>query len=713
METIKARVERVVYHNDETGFCVLIVKPTAGKCVTLKCSIPDISIGTDLIATGEWVNDPKYGHQFSAEKVERSLPTTMKGIVRYLTSGYINGVGLVTARKLVTAFGSRLWHVLNHEPKRLYEVEGIRKNQIDNLIDSWRAHREYNEIMVYLQKYEVGPGTAMKIARKYGKDTIKTVNENPYILADEVDGIGFKRADTIALGIGYAPDGEHRIRAGILFCMRDRAASRGDVFQWEGELIKDVAAMLSVPQEKVAARIAPMVDSKDIIDNERAIYLPEMFSAECGVAKGLVRVCNAKCGEIAVPYDLGRDKGIVYDEVQMDAIRVAMRSKVMVLTGGPGTGKTTTTNGIIDAFSRAGLRILLAAPTGRAAKRMNEATGRAARTIHRTLGFAPLTGKFIHDRSLPFTEDALIVDEVSMIDTELMSFLLAAIPDSMRLVLVGDVDQLPSVGPGKVLRDVIESGVVPVVRLTRIFRQAQTSRIVSNAHRINQGLMPEIDNTGKSDFFVLQEEDPERVEALVQDLVTRRLPAGYNVSPSDIQVLTPMRKSNNGVVRLNDGLQGILNPIGDEVRFGKTIFRAGDRVMQIKNNYKKGVFNGDMGYISGIDSGIVIVDFGGGDVVEYKKTELKELQLSYATTIHKSQGSEYPVVVIPLTTQFAIMLQRNLIYTAVTRAKKVCVIVGQKKALSMAVRNKTIQKRNTLLKERLISENKKSCPRMY
>lgn len=711
-QTIKARVEKVRYRNDDNGFTILTVR-TGREVLALKCnSATDITEGVSLKAEGDFENDPKYGKEFIADNIEVELPTTARGIMRYLTSGFIEGIGIVTAHKLVNIYGSHLWDILNTCPERLYEVSGVRKKQIDKLISSWKLQKENNEAMIFLQKYEVGPNTAMKIIRKYRKDTIQTVKDNPYILADEVDGIGFKRADAIALNMGYAADGEHRIHAGILFDLRDRAASKGDMFVWEKDLIKDVEKILSIPQEKIYAQLTPLLNDKRIIDNEKAIYLPNHFSHECNVAKDLVRINKSKCKEISIPDDLGKDKGITYDEIQLDAIRVAMRSKVMVLTGGPGTGKTTTTNGIIDAWSRAGLKILLAAPTGRAAKRMNEATGRKAKTIHRTLGFGldPDTDGFMYCRENQFKEDALIVDEASMIDTELMSYLLAAVPNKMRLVLVGDVDQLPSVGPGNVLRDIIESKAIPVVRLTHIFRQAQTSKIITNAHRINQGIMPEIANNKQSDFFVLTEEDPIKVESLITDLVTHRLPKGYNVSPSDIQVLTPMRKSNNGVYQLNTDLQSFLNPIGVEMKFGKTIFRTGDRVMQIRNDYQKRVFNGDMGYIASIDTdmNIVSVDFGGGGLVEYKKSELKDLQLSYATTIHKSQGSEYPVVVIPLTTQFAIMLQRNLIYTAVTRAKKVCVIVGQKKALSMAVRNKIIQKRNTLLKERLISEDNKA-----
>jgi exodeoxyribonuclease V alpha subunit len=712
-ETIKARVSRVRFRNDQTGFTVLSAR-IGVKTIPVKCtSIADITEGMLVTATGVFCKDPKYGDEFVAETIIAEPPTTTQGIIRYLTSGFIKGVGATTARKLAARFGPMLWDVLNDNPDMLFQVEGVRKKQIRKLIASWNLQKENNEAMVFLQKFGVGPSTAMRIIKEYGKDTITTVKENPYILAEDVDGIGFKRADSIALNMGYAPDGEHRLKAGILFDIKDKSSAKGDMFQWEKDLLKDTSKLLSVPSEKIKAQKDALVEDGTVIDNDGAVYLPSRFSHECSVAKDIIRLSKAACKEISVPDDLGKDKGINYDDVQLDAIRVAMKSKVMVLTGGPGTGKTTTTNGIIDAWSRAGLKILLAAPTGRAAKRMKEATGRDAKTIHRTLGWGGVTdtGESVldHNRDMPFDEDALIVDEASMIDTELMSYLLAAVPNKMRLVLVGDVDQLPSVGPGNVLRDIIDSGVVPVVRLTRIFRQAMDSKIITNAHKVNEGKMPEIANNRQSDFFVLSENDPIMVESLVADLVARRLPAGYKVSPSDIQVLTPMRRSNNGVSNLNADLQARLNPQGKEIIFGDTIYRAGDRVIQTRNDYDKNVFNGDTGYIVSVDteSMTLLVDFGLEEPVEYGRGDLINLQLSYATTIHKSQGSEYPIVVIPLTTQFAIMLQRNLIYTAITRAKKVCIIVGQKKALVMAVRNKTIQKRNTLLKERLISEDKK------
>lgn len=711
-ETIKGSVERIVYRDDESGFTIFSIKQEDGDVIKAQCSLPDIAftVGSMVTAYGAWENHSKYGQQFAASAVEPDLPTTTKGIVKYLTSNYISGVGAKSAKKLADAFGDKLWDILNVNRDELYTVKGIKKTQIDKLIKSWDLQRKNNEAMVFLQKFGVGPKTAMKIIKKYDKSAIEVVKANPYILADEVDGIGFKRADAIALDMDYAKDGVERIRAGLSFYIRDRASSAGDMFQYEDGLVKEVSKLLDVDSHKVESVLNSEISSKTLINDHHGIFLPSMHDYEANVAKALVRLLKSPCEQISVQDNLGGGK-IEYDDVQMDAIRKAMESKVMVLTGGPGTGKTTTTNGVIKSWEKSKLKILLAAPTGRAAKRMGEATGKDASTIHRLLEYTvneDFQG-FARNASNPLEGDALIVDEASMIDTELMFHLLAAVPQRMRLVLVGDVDQLPSVGPGNVLRDIIDSGVIPVVRLTRIFRQAQTSKIVTNAHRINQGRMPEIDNTAKSDFFVLPIEDAAVVEKVVRDLVTRRLPLGYGVSPSDIQVLSPMRKSNNGVIQLNFDLQYALNPTNDGISFGRTTFRVADRVMQTRNDYQKHVFNGDTGYITSVDpdTGTLLVDFGDGIPVEYEKNDLLNLQLSYATTIHKSQGSEYPVVVIPLTTQFAIMLQRNLLYTAVTRAKKVCVIVGQKKALSMAVRNKSIQKRNTMLKERLVKENEK------
>lgn len=710
-ETVKGCVERIVYRDEESGFTILSIKP--GKdddIVKVQCALLDIAFteGSMVTAYGAWENHPKYGQQFAAIAVEPDLPTTTKGIVKYLASDYISGVGAKSAKKLADAFGNKLWDILNDDKEKLYTVKGLKRSQIDKLVKSWDLQRRNNEAMVFLQKFGVGPKTAMKIIRKYGDGTISAVKGNPYILADEVDGIGFKRADAIAQGMGYAKDGADRILAGLLFYIRDRAASAGDMFQYEDELVKEAVKLLGVGSSKVESVLSSAISSKTLINDHHGVFLPLMHNYEAWVSKSLVRLLKSPCGQISVPDNLGGGK-IKYDDVQMDAIRMAMESKVMVLTGGPGTGKTTTTNGIIRAWEKSKLKILLAAPTGRAAKRMGEATGKDASTIHRLLEFTVSEDSqgFARNASNPLEGDALIVDEASMIDTELMFHLLTAIPPRMRLILVGDVDQLPSVGPGNVLRDIIDSGVIPVVRLTRIFRQAQTSRIVTNAHRINQGKMPEIDNTAKSDFFVLPVEDASVVEKVVCDLVVRRLPSGYGVSPSDIQVLSPMRKSNNGVMRLNADLQFALNPNTDGISFGRTVFRVNDRVMQTRNDYQKHVFNGDTGYVVEVDSDAetLLVDFGSGTTVEYEKNDLRNLQLSYATTIHKSQGSEYPVVVIPLTTQFAIMLQRNLLYTAVTRAKKVCVVVGQKKALSMAVRNKSIQRRNTMLKERIIMES--------
>lgn len=705
---IRCRVRRIRFYNPENGYCILIARTdNSTKDFSLICNTTDPYEGTVYDATGEWFEDKKWGKEFKAVSVLPTVPSTIDGIRKFLGSGMIDGIGKEYASRIVRKFGASTMEVMDKNIDLLRTVEGIGHVRMERIKKSWKENQAIKDIMVYLQSIGVSASYSVRIYKKYGKNSIAKVQENPYVLVDDIDGIGFVKADTVALNMGYDVRGEHRIKAGIEYTLKE-AKANGHCYLKFDSLVKDTAKTLKVEDSLIAPQINDLVLKDELKNDEGAIYLPSMFFAETVTAKKLVWLLKSKTKKIEVSKDLGKNEGITYDEVQMDAIRMAMDSKVMVMTGGPGTGKTTTTKGIISAWKAAGLDILLAAPTGRAAKRMTEATGMESKTIHRLLEFNPETGGFMHDEKTPLKGDALIVDEASMIDIELMKSLVSACPQNMRLVLVGDVDQLPSVGAGNVLRDIIKSGVIPVVRLTRIFRQAQTSRIITNAHLINEGKMPVSDNSEKSDFFLISEENNDIITQKIINLVTKRLPAYYHVDPSEIQVLSPMKRSNNGVQNLNVKLQEAINPIGVEYKYGSTIFRVGDKVMQIVNDYDMGVFNGDMGVIDRIDTeeGLVFVDFG-DSIVKYKKNKLKNLVLSYATTIHKSQGSEYKVVVMPITSQFYLMLQRNLIYTGVTRAKKACVIIGQKKALAMAVRNKSIQKRNTLLKERLISENKK------
>ena len=758
MEKIRCVVERITYQNEENGWSVLRVSVKGYKdLVTLVGNFCDIKVGATLMVEGEWRVDPKFGKQIKAESWTEEMPSSIVGIEKYLGSGLIKGIGPVYAKKIVAKFGEETLQVIEEDIQRLGEVDGIGKKRIDLIAKSWEKQKDIKDIMIFLQGNGVSSAYATKIYKTYGKESIQKVQENPYRLADDIWGIGFKTADSIAKNMGYADNDIRRCKSGIIYSL-NQLANEGHVFALREQLIKDTNERLGLSQdpattseqkaipgvllEQMVAEPAPQmrppveqaleemissddlkvertipskdsmeaISSKDSMEEEESIYLPPFYFSEIGVAKKLLELNASQTGgnlfesqgkgkvDMAA---IEKQSGIQYDEVQRAAITMAAESKVMVLTGGPGTGKTTTTQGIIAAWKTAGLSILLAAPTGRAAKRMSEATGMEAKTIHRLLEFNPADG-FKHNEENPLEGDALIVDECSMIDIILMYNLLKAIPSTMRLVLVGDIDQLPSVGAGNVLHDIIESGVIPVTRLTRIFRQAQSSRIVMNAHAINRGCFPDISNGKETDFFFIRCEEPKDAVPQIVNLVKNRLPKAYGRPVSDVQVLTPMRRSYCGSDNLNIELQRALNPMGMGLMYGGTTYRTGDRVMQIRNNYDKDVYNGDIGCIMDVDAeeGELLVSFGEKEVT-YEKSELDELMLAYATTIHKSQGSEYPIVVIPVFYSFFTLLQRNLIYTAITRAKKICVLIGQVKALGYAVRNLTVEQRNTKLKERL------------
>lgn len=703
-------VDKVIWKNGEGTFFIVAVSSKNPKGdFTIKTTYPFMTEGGIYDMEGEWAKDRKYGLQFTAKNVSQASPDTEGGMERYLANN-IDGVGKKTAHLIVSAFGINTKSVLDNSPKKLYEVRTLRKSTADKIIKSWEEHKEVNTLYTYLSSIHVDGGNAKKIYEKYGNKSIEKIKENPYCLTN-VEGVGFTTADNVAKELGIRTDNPFRIRSGIIYTLEDNSVSGGNVYETRKELTDSAVKLLNISDEtKIATEIDYLVDNGLVIQESKAIYSPKLYEAECETADRIINLLKQPMDEIKVSDQLGKSEGIEYDQVQMDAIKMAMKSKVMVLTGGPGTGKTTTTKGIISAWKEAKLDIILAAPTGRAAKRLSEATGMEASTIHRLLGYKGKT--FEHDDNNPIEGDALIVDESSMIDIELMRSLLRAIPDNMRIILVGDVDQLPSVGPGNVLRDIIESGVVPVVKLTRIFRQAQNSRIITNAHLIDEGKPIVYDNNKNSDFFFLEQEDNEKIAETIIEMVTSRLPSFTGVKPVDIQVLSPMKKSSNGVLALNKLLQAAINPAGPELQFGSTTFRIGDKVMQIKNDYDNDVFNGDMGFVVNVDNeeGTIYVDFGKKAPVEYTKKELPYLSLAYACTIHKSQGSEYPIVVMPFTMQFYIMLQRNLLYTGVTRAKKVCVLIGDKKAVNAAIRNGKTAKRNTMLKERMRKNFKEVKP---
>lgn len=750
MIKIRCVVEHITYQNPENGYSVMKVKVKSyNDLVTLVGNLLDVPVGSVLLCEGDWKVDKRYGNQFVAETWEEVMPATLYGIEKYLGSGLVKGIGPKYAQLIVGKFGLETIEVIESDIERLHEVPGIGKKRVEKIRESWQKQKEIKNVMLFLQSYGVSTAYAAKIFRQYGKESIEKVKENPYRLADDIWGIGFKTADSIANKMGYEKNDLRRCRSGILYTL-SQLSNEGHVYANEEQLVTWAKELLEADEEPINQAMADMIATKDIILDQEAIYLPPFYHAECGSADRLLALLehsensamktatgeqgenvlthnsandatllstpSATTSEIHTPvgqsdkkvtkdlFDnvaVTKNNKIEYDEIQLAAIRQAMISKVMVLTGGPGTGKTTTTQGIIASLQTTGMKILLAAPTGRAAKRMSEATGMEAKTIHRLLEFNPKDG-YKRNNENPLDGDALIVDECSMIDILLMYNLLKAIPTHMRLILVGDVDQLPSVGAGNVLRDIIDSGQIPVVRLTRIFRQAQSSRIVMNAHAVNQGRYPDTSNGKDSDFFFMPVEDAEQVSGTIVRLVKDRLPKAYNMPVANIQVLTPMQRGGVGATHLNIALQEALNTSKVGINRGGFSFKKGDRVMQIRNNYDKEVFNGDLGYVEEVDmeERTLIADFD-GKVVEYEASELDELTLAYATTIHKSQGSEYPIVIMPVLMSHYVMLQRNLIYTGITRAKKICIIVGTAKALAYAIRNMTVLKRNTKLKERL------------
>lgn len=702
---LRCVVERITYQNPENGYSVLKVKVKGyNDLVTLVGNLLEVPVGSVLLCRGEWKVDKRYGSQFVAATWEETMPATVYGIEKYLGSGLVKGIGPRFARAIVQRFGTETIDIIETEIERLYEVPNIGRKRVAKIRESWEKQKDIKNVMLFLQGYGVSTAYAAKIYREYGKESIDKVRENPYRLADDIWGIGFKTADGIAAKMGYGKEDPRRCRSGILYTL-GQLSDEGHVYAGEEQLVKTAGQLLEAGETAIRDTLAGMLQAEDLILDKDAIYLPPFYHAECGTSRRLRDLAQSTGRSLFDglfdPSSLTAETGIEYDEVQLAAIRQAVTSKVMVLTGGPGTGKTTTTQGIIAALKKAGLRVLLAAPTGRAAKRMSEATGMEAKTIHRLLEYNPQDGYKRNDEN-PLEGDALIVDECSMIDILLMNNLLKAVPVGMRLVFVGDIDQLPSVGAGNVLRDIIDSQRIPVVRLVRIFRQAQKSRIVMNAHTINQGRFPDTSNGRDTDFFFMREDDPERAAETIVRLVKERLPRAYRESPDRIQVLTPMQRGVVGAANLNLLLQQALNPSGPSLNRGGYTYRQGDRVMQQRNNYDKDVFNGDLGYIREVDTEerTLKVDFD-GKWVEYDVTELDELTLAYATTIHKAQGSEYPIVVMPVLMTHFVMLQRNLIYTGITRAKKICVLIGATKALAYAVRNVSVLKRNTSLRERL------------
>ena len=732
MDHLRCVVERITYQNPETGYSVIRCRARGySDLVTVVGLMPETHVGAVLSLEGAWKVDPKYGRQFTAEKFEETLPATVFGIEKYLGSGLIKGIGPKFAKKIVQQFGKDTLDIIEENPDSLIEVPGIGRLRVERIKESWAEQKEIKNIMLFLQSHDVSTAHATKIYKTYGNQSIEIVKENPYRLADDIWGIGFRTADIIAGKMGFGEERFARLRSGIMYALNQLAdeghcyGTREQVLTAAGELLKVDEALLvmtldemmrqwdvivekaKVPVDETADDVSHgPVDEMAETQMEEAIYLQPFFFSEMGTAKRLDAVLHGMRSFRIQPEGLleriGKKTGMQYDDIQQQAILAAVRNKVLVLTGGPGTGKTTTTLGIIAAYREAGARIILAAPTGRAAKRLSETTGMEAKTIHRLLEVRPPNG-YQRNEENPLEGDVLIVDECSMIDIVLMYNLLKAVPDDMTLILVGDVDQLPSVGAGNVLSDIIASGCIPVVKLERVFRQAQGSRIIMNAHRINKGQAIDIRGGRNADFFFAAQETPEEAADLIVKYVAENLPRYYHADPiRDIQVLTPMQRGLVGAVNLNQRLQDTLNRTRIFLRRGGTEYRIHDKVMQIRNDYNKEVYNGDIGFISSVDMDEreLTVNFEGRDVT-YDATELDELVLAYACTIHKSQGSEYPIVVMPFMMTHYIMLQRNLLYTGVTRAKKILVLVGEKKAVSTAINNNKAVGRNTRLKERI------------
>lgn len=708
MEYLSGVVERITFINEENGFCVIKIKSKGfSELVTVVGNMASVNVGAVVSLKGEWKYDSKYGKQFCVYSYKETMPATIAGIEKYLGSGLIKGIGPVNAKRIVKVFGEDTIRVIEDEPERLIEVDGIGPKRIEMIRKAWQDQKEIKNVMLFLQSHGVSTAYAVKIFKTYGSDSIEIVKDNPYRLADDIWGIGFKTADRIAQAMGYDRESYQRIRSGIIYVLNE-FANDGHCFARRTDLIKRSSEILEIGEEDIESAIKNMLEDKTVImEYDDAIYLPPFYHSEVGVARRIAEIVRTKSKYCSynpseVIQSIQEECRIQYDDVQVEAIKKAITSKFMVLTGGPGTGKTTTTMAIIKVFEKLKANVMLAAPTGRAAKRMSEATGRNAQTVHRLLKYSPLEG-YKNNEENPLDCDVLIIDETSMIDIILMYNLLKAVSNDTVVILVGDVDQLPSVGPGNVLKDIIDSGAVTVVKLNRIFRQAMGSAIIMNAHKINHGEFPVLKGGKNSDFFFIEEEDPEKIVELVRQLCKERLPKYYGVDPvNQIQVLCPMLKGAVGAHNLNAVLQEALNPSDISVKYGGIFYKVNDKVMQIKNNYDKNVFNGDIGRITNIDRGekVVYIKFDENEV-EYDVTELDEVALAYAITVHKSQGSEYSIVIAPFTMQHYMMLQRNLLYTCVTRAKKVIVLVGSKKALGYCIKNSKSIDRNTMLVLRL------------
>lgn len=756
MPRIEGSIENIVFRNEDNHYTVARFRPSeSGRLfrddlTTIVGMLPSVHVGELLSVEGEWENDPKYGRQLHVTSFTQRLPASIEGITRYLSSGLIKGIGPKKAQRIVEHFGEQTLAIIEQQPERLSEVKGINAKDREQIAKSWAEQNEIKELHLFLQSHDVSMNLATRIYKQYGQESIKVIRENPYQLAQDVYGIGFRTADEIAVKLGLPRESVPRVASGLKYVLAEAANDDGHCFLPEKELVRRASEILHAPYELLSAAMEQLRGERDVFiepplsgqsafrprsieedqplnvgaqfiapaeEPEQRIYFGPFWHAEKGSARILRSLLRtpSKLPPVrqqhwdAVFNYLAQNRKMVLTEKQREAVQMAYNSKVSILTGGPGTGKSTSIRALLMVLRKRRIEVALAAPTGRAAKRLTEATGAVgfqAKTLHRLLEYAPHDNIYQRNEENPLPYQFVIIDEVSMIDILLFYHLLKALPSDAHLLLVGDADQLPSVGPGNVLRDLVRSGAIPTVVLTELFRQARESQIVVNAHRINAGQMPSLKREAKGDFFFVVEEDPIRAQHLVLDFVQRRIPKHYHLNPmSDIQVISPMYRGPLGVNSLNEELQARLNPNAlVSLEWGGRTLRLGDKVMQVRNNYDKGVFNGDVGWIRAInkENATVKVEFleeAGPLLVSYDFNELDEIVLAYAVTVHKSQGSEYPAIVLALVNQHYMLLQRNLLYTAITRAKRLCVIVGQPRALDVAVRNNRVELRNTALAE--------------
>lgn len=718
IETVDGTVKSVVFRNDETGFTILHVTPVndggfhlAEREITVLGTCAAAWEGEDLHATGEWVNDPVRGRQFKAKSVECIPPKSAEGIRRYLASGLIHGIGPVLANRIVDKFGADTIDVLDHHSGRLREIPKVGPKKIESIIKGWREGKGTREVMIFTQTYGISASKASKIYRKYGPDSVAIIKRDPYRLCRDIWGIGFLTADRIALAVGLPKDSPLRARAAIVHTLRTEADESGHCWTSEPDLLLHAQELVGISVEVLAEALKAEIDEGRVVKEEDRLYLRDLWAAERRVAAKLKDMLSTSPSFASIDPDKAvawweKKAGFTLAPAQLRAVRKSISSKVSIVTGGPGVGKTTIIRALVEIFAaRTGthkINVQLGAPTGRAAKRMTESTGAPAQTLHRLLKYNPQTNEFTFNEEKPLPGDVFIFDETSMVDIRLMADLVAALPRQATLILVGDTDQLPSVGPGNVLHDLIRSGAIPTSQLTEIFRQDNSGLIVRNAHHVNAG-EPFETRSGASDFYFIPQDDPAKALDYALDFMVTRIPRHFHMEPlQDVQVLTPMRRNLLGSENLNAAIQQRLNGTGPSIQRGGMCFRVGDRVMQLRNNYDKDVFNGDVGFVQEVQTAdrslVVLFD---GKPVEYRAGDLDELTLAYATTIHKSQGSEYPAVIVLLHRQHFMMLQRNLLYTAITRGRKLVLVIGAAWAVKQAIETNTVRERRTTLAERV------------